>query len=134
MDPTGWLQLLDRYGIPMSMLFALAFAAWRIIRWVRPWAEKFFSVHFEFVEKTGNTLERFAERTSAALESTGDAITKQSELMENFGVSIEGFKTDNGKKFAKLDEIKKDVQDLHPKVDNIARKLDELPRMNGGEP
>src|SRR5688572_15269814 len=67
-----WMSLIDRFGIPMAVLFALVLAIWRVARWLAPRADKALDGHMEFL-RVNTDINRGMLDTQKSLERTIEA-------------------------------------------------------------
>ena len=67
-----WMSLIDRFGIPVAVLFALVYAIWRVARWLAPRADKALDGHMEFL-RVNTDINRGLLDTQKSLERTIEA-------------------------------------------------------------
>lgn len=59
------LELIEKLGVPVGTLLlllgAILFVGWRLLVWLKPWAEKAITAHIDLVTKTAMTVEKLGD-------------------------------------------------------------------------
>lgn len=91
-----WTWLLDRYGLPVLLLFILGTSAYRTAIWATPLAEKVVSKHVEFLEKTTEVqveLSKSSEKSTQILDELRSENRGNFEMIRDIhGVVVRGQK------------------------------------------
>lgn len=53
-----WTWMLDRYGLPITMLVVIGCVFWRAADWASPLAERAVDKHVEFLDRTSGAVEK----------------------------------------------------------------------------
>jgi len=81
-----WVErVINGLGVPVAILLVLGFAAWRVVAWSRPYAERIADAHIELVGNANSRLVELAERielNTAAISRNTDVVTN---LLERLG-------------------------------------------------
>lgn len=88
-DPEGLMPMVERLGLPVVMLLALAWAVWKSAQWIartiQPHLERMFEAHLELVHTCNGAVE--AMRQNEARQTV--AIEAQTEVMKAMGTRVE---------------------------------------------
>lgn len=88
-DATSLVPLLERLGLPVVMLLALAWAVWKSAQWiartVQPHLERMFEAHLGLVKTCEGAVH--AMRENEARQTL--AIETQAEVMRGLGVRVD---------------------------------------------
>lgn len=89
-----WTWLLDRYGLPVMLLFILGTSAYRTAIWATPLAEKVVTKHVEFLEKTTEVqveLSKSSEKSTQILDELRSENRGNVEMIRDIhGVVVKG--------------------------------------------
>ncbi|MBI1383056.1 MAG: hypothetical protein GC161_18450 [Planctomycetaceae bacterium] len=88
-DASGLMPLIERLGLPLVMLLALAWAVWKAAQWiartVQPHLERMFDAHLKLVKTCDGAVE--AMKQNEARQTV--AIEAQAEVMRTMGARME---------------------------------------------
>uniref|UniRef100_A0A7C4LMF3 Uncharacterized protein n=1 Tax=Schlesneria paludicola TaxID=360056 RepID=A0A7C4LMF3_9PLAN len=79
-----WVAMVDRLGIPLTLLGGLAYAAWRSAAFFAPKITAVTEAHLQFVASVGQQTSRLAEQAekqTALLESQHHLLKEQGRLL-----------------------------------------------------
>lgn len=58
---TEIFQVVQSFGLPAGMLAALCLFLWRVLCWLKPWAEKLFERHIALLEENTKAVQKLQE-------------------------------------------------------------------------
>lgn len=79
-----FLKFASQYGVTGAILLALLFALWRILTWLKPWAEKLFAAHLAMINAVTETQQKHDEslkQIAVTQERLATNQDKQTELL-----------------------------------------------------
>ena len=83
-------KLIEKFGLPMALVFVVGFAIWRFIVWLRPIGETLVKTHTEFVsavkmncDNNTNALQAIATGSALANEKLDHVCEKLDDLKDN---------------------------------------------------
>lgn len=79
-----WITMIDRLGLPLTMLGGVAYAAWRTAAFFAPKFTALTEAHLQFVSSVGQQTTRLAdqaEQQTALLESQQRLLSEQGRLL-----------------------------------------------------
>lgn len=88
---TEFVQLLQAFGLPVALLAIVGLAIWRIILWLKPWAERAIQGHIDLLDATTKSLEKISDLHEQQAASMGQLAQEQKEIRTSVErISIEG--------------------------------------------
>ena len=79
-------NMIQTFGLAVTILIAVGFFAWRVIVWFKPWAEKVITAHLTLVA----ALTECQRRQESALEKVAESHSKQTDnLVKQTGLITE---------------------------------------------
>jgi len=79
-----WIAMIDRLGIPVSLLAAIAYGVWRCAGWAAPKLTDVTEAHLKFVATVGEQTVRQAdqaEKQTSLLESQHALLKEQGQML-----------------------------------------------------
>jgi hypothetical protein len=72
MEARSFAEMIQTFGLATAMLIVMGIFLWRLLGWIKPWAEKGMEAHLRFIAKTAETNEKLSD----TLESTRKTIAE----------------------------------------------------------
>lgn len=84
-----WMMWAERFGVPVAILVALAFSAWRTGAWLGPKLTGWVEFYLETQRKRADTAEKNSQALSDAVEKTTQLQEENVETNKRFASSLE---------------------------------------------
>lgn len=104
-----WFWILDRYGLPILLLFCIGWATARFAEWLRPKADQLFEKHIEIVDtakalgQDSLEVQREVKNLMEKVVNDGGSVDRNVQEHMRITTELKGITT----------EIQRDVKDIH---------------------
>lgn len=114
-----WFWVLDRYGLPVMLLFAIAYSGYRFSLWLEPRADQLIDSHIDIV----NTAKKIGEESLAVQKENKETNKRTTDILSVMADNTKPLATINSDHLQMTKEIREDVRDISLDVRDIHRSV-----------
>jgi hypothetical protein len=92
---TEFFHLVQTFGLATGLLVVIGIATWRVLVWLKPWVEKAFAAHIDFVATTAHTVAKLGlvqERQEDTLVQIARTQEQQAVLLQQCVAQLEALR------------------------------------------